>query len=63
MELNIKRGEREVRERGRHSDGCLGWREARAMKREKREIEFNFRVGLIFYSGGVDFKYVCHVIS
>jgi hypothetical protein len=40
------------------------------MKRKKREIGFNFRVGLIFNSGGVyfnlgwvDLKWVSHVIS
>jgi hypothetical protein len=40
------------------------------MKREKREIRFNFRVGLIFNLGGVylssgwvNFKWICHVIS
>ena len=65
------RGERE---------GAWGWcfkrhsergerKEARAMKREKREIGFNSRVGLIFNlgevyfnSGWIDFKWVSHVI-
>ena len=54
-----------------HGDGVLDdiAREVRAMKREKREIGFNSRVGLIFNLGEVyfnlswiDFKWVSHVI-
>jgi hypothetical protein len=66
-----------VQERGCQGDGSSRDRhnvreriEVRTMNRKKRETKFNFRVGLIFYLGGVyfnsdwvDFKWVCYVIS
>ena len=40
----------------------------RAMKREKKEIDFNlggvyFNSGGVYFLGLVDFKWVCHIIS